>query len=58
MRSGDVMLRGIFIICLLFFPSITAFVQTQRIALADFLAHRNKENYDYLGKGISEMIAL
>ena len=47
-----------FLVCLLLFTVAGSLSADQRIALADFLVHSENPKYTYLGKGISEMIAV
>ncbi len=46
------------LVCLLLFTVAGSLSAGQRIALADFLVHSDNPKYTYLGKGISEMIAV
>ncbi|MDZ7792606.1 MAG: hypothetical protein U5P10_02620 [Spirochaetia bacterium] len=40
------------------FVSVSAPAQEMRVALVDFVVHSDNPKYTYLGKGISEMIAM
>jgi TolB-like protein len=46
------------VICLSFFAASSPGFAEQRIALSDFFVHSDNPAYNYLGKGISEMIAV
>ena len=47
-----------FLIGVFVFLSAPAVAQEMRVAVVDFPVHSDNQKYTYLGKGISEMIAM
>lgn len=52
------MSKKIILLCLLLIVVFGTFAEEKRIALVDFVVHSRNPDYEFLGKGISEMIAV
>ena len=57
--GGDgYMSRKMFIVIVFMLLTCSLFAQNMRVAMVDFAVHSDNPKYTYLGKGISEMIAM
>jgi len=52
------MVKRLLLICLFPFVVFGAFGEGKRFAMVDFVVHSRNPDYEFLGKGISEMIAV
>ena len=52
------MKRGLLLSVLLLSSALPAFSLPPRISLSDFVIHSNNPSHEFVGKGISEMIAV